>query len=324
MFSIIIPLYNKATHIAKAIHSVLNQTYNDFELIVVNDGSTDDSFETVRQLNQLSDKSFNILDQPNTGVSTARNNGTRLATNDYITFLDADDWWDSTYLAEMKLLIEDYPDAGIYAAKYAQVKHGKKKEAVIGLSDGFSSGYINYFEVYAKTMWMPVSSSSSIMPRRLFLDHKGFKPEIKLGEDFELWVRLALNYPVAFLNKVLVFYNQDVDVSDRGVSPKRFHTPETHFVYHLGQFKEDEQKNPDLKILLDRLKAEALLKYYLYGVNPDETQKILRDIDFRNVPTAIKLHYVYPKALVRAYWQIKIKLSAAKQLLLRQIADRKN
>jgi glycosyltransferase involved in cell wall biosynthesis len=323
-FSVIIPLYNKAFHIPKAIHSVLNQTCQDFELIVVNDGSTDDSLKIVRQIIQLSDKPINIHDQSNTGVSTARNNGARLATNDYIAFLDADDWWHPSYLSEMKQLIERHPEAGIYAAKYAQVKHGKKKDAVIGVPDGFSSGYINYFAVYAKTMWMPLFPSSAIMPRRLFLDYKGFKPEIKLGEDFELWVRLALNYPVAFLNKVLVFYNQDVDVSDRGVSPERFHPPERHFVYHLEQFKEDEKKNPDLKILLDRLKAEALLKYHLHGINPEETQKILQHIDFNHIPSSIKRQYAYPKTLVRMYWHIKKKLSAAKQLLLRQMAGTKS
>ena len=88
-------------------------------------------------------------------MSTARNNGAYQAKNDYVAFLDADDWWDPAYLAEMKQLIEAYPEAGIFSAKYAEVKHGKKREAVIGLPEGFSSGYINYFEVYSRTMWMP-------------------------------------------------------------------------------------------------------------------------------------------------------------------------
>ena len=99
MFSIIIPLYNKAPYIAKAIQSVAAQTYKEFELIVIDDGSTDESLEKLRVLStELGEKNpefiakLKIVEQQNQGVSNTRNNAVKLAKYDYIAFLDADDW----------------------------------------------------------------------------------------------------------------------------------------------------------------------------------------------------------------------------------------
>jgi len=314
MFSVIIPLYNKAPYIKKAIYSVLNQTCQDFELIVVNDGSTDNSPEIVRQINQLSNKPFNIFDQSNAGVSTARNNGVQKAKNDYIAFLDADDWWDPSYLAEMKQLIEAYPDAGIYAAKYAEVKHGKKREAVIGLPEGFSSGYINYFEVYAKTMWMPLFPSSAILPRRLFLDFKGFKPEIKLGEDFELWVRVVLQYPVAFLNKVLVFYNQEVDSQNKATGAKFYSTDEHMIFKDYGELR----KKPEFQLLYEKLALYSLLKYYSAGKNLSEIGKIMSCVDWNKHPFKYRFYYrILPRKILHL-WLVLLKLGSRMKYIVKE------
>ena len=152
MFSVVIPLYNKEDHIQKAICSVLQQSLENLELIIVNDGSTDNSLKIVQQIR---DDRIRIIDQPNAGVSTARNIGVKAARYDHIAFLDADDWWDLHYLEEMQQLICKYPDAGLWAAKYYKVKQGRNIEANIGLDEDFNDGPINYFRVYAKTLWMP-------------------------------------------------------------------------------------------------------------------------------------------------------------------------
>ena len=104
MFSIIIPLYNKAAYIQKAIQSILAQTFKQYEIIIVNDGSTDNSLDVVNTC-PLSTVDYQLIDQPNKGVSTTRNNAIKLAKYEYIAFLDADDWWEPTYLEEMKKLI---------------------------------------------------------------------------------------------------------------------------------------------------------------------------------------------------------------------------
>ena len=120
-FSIIIPLYNKAPYIEKALSSIVSQTFQDYELIVIDDGSKDDSASIAEKLihNQWGDGSkAKLIRQSNSGVSTARNNGVAASHGDYICFLDADDWWEPTFLEEMAKLIQDYPDAGIYGTGY--------------------------------------------------------------------------------------------------------------------------------------------------------------------------------------------------------------
>ncbi len=314
MFSIVIPLFDKATHIKKAIQSVLNQTFSQFELIIVNDGSKDNGPDIV---NSFSDNRIQLHNQANSGVSIARNNGVKAAKFDYIAFLDADDWWAPGYLEAMKGLINSLPEAGIYAAKYAVVKNGRIKEARIDLPKGFKAGYINYFAAYAHTIWMPLSSSSAILPKIVFQEQNGFKANLKFGEDFELWARIALKYPVAFLNQVLVYYNQDVNISFRGISHKKFHDPQNHYIYNLKQFYQAEQEHPDLKVLLDRLRGQALLKYYLHGVNSDETHQILRMVDLNNLSSSLRRQYQYPRSVVRNYWVMKRKGSFIKQWIIR-------
>ena len=112
-FSVIMPLYNKAPYVSKAIRSILNQSFSDFELVIVDDGSTDESAEIAEQTIE-GNKNCRLIRQENTGVSTARNNGVSVSNGDYLCFLDADDWWEQTYLESMNQLIEDYQDAGAY------------------------------------------------------------------------------------------------------------------------------------------------------------------------------------------------------------------
>ena len=97
-FSVIIPLFNKAPYIKKALESVRSQTFSDFEIVVVDDGSTDNSFTEAKSLLEDSDVRYQLKHQDNAGVSTARNNGVSLSKGDYLCFLDADDWWAPSFL----------------------------------------------------------------------------------------------------------------------------------------------------------------------------------------------------------------------------------
>ena len=97
-FSVIMPLYNKATYVRKAVESVVRQTFGDWELIVVDDGSTDGSGEVVREID---DPRIRLVQQENSGVGAARNNGVAQSSAPWICFLDADDWWEPTFLEEM-------------------------------------------------------------------------------------------------------------------------------------------------------------------------------------------------------------------------------
>ena len=222
MFSIIIPLYNKADYVAETLRSVLNQTYNYYEVIVVNDSSTDNSLEIVSSFH---DKRIHIYTKKNEGVSAARNYGIMHAKHDYIAFLDADDIWDIDYLECQKKMIDKYPNAGIYSIAFYMIKYGKKvfcnilpnKERDFLIDDYFKQSVVNGLSI----CW-----TSSLCLRKDIIKHMPmFLVGIKRGEDLDLWLRVALEYDIAYLNQAKVFYRTgmldslSVDYSQKGEFP---------------------------------------------------------------------------------------------------------
>lgn len=325
MFSVIIPLYNKAPYIEKAIRSVAAQTCQEFELIVIDDGSQDDplppkggnGLQRLSFLENCSEflKKVRIVEQKNQGVSVTRNNGVELAKYDYIAFLDADDWWVPTFLEEMKALITQYPEAGIYGSSYFKVKNGKYIPANIGVEAGFQNGLINYFQVYAKTLWMPLWTGATILRKDVFNENNGFKPSLKLGEDFDLWVRVAIKYPVAFLNKPLAYYNQDVDQSSRGVVDEKIYNPLEFITFNLDFLAEEERIDFDVKTLLDRLRVYSLLRYKIQGEYKDLVKKVISGVDFNNVERKYYFYYHMPQFLLNLWFSFLKIGSRMKRLL---------
>ncbi len=280
-FSIIVPLYNKARYIEKAVNSVLGQTYKDYELIVVDDGSTDGSLDIVLRLLGKEGNHQRVVSQTNAGVSMARNKGAELAKGDYICFLDSDDWWEPTFLEGMNRLIETCPDAGLYGTGFYLIKNGKKRIAPIGLSSGFKIGYINYCQVYAQTLCMPITSSSVAIPREVFNNSGRFRRGITLGEDFDLWIRIALKYPVALINTPLANYFQDIPIKNRAT--RKLRDPKTHMLWNLEYLEDEELTNHDLKVLMDRLRVTGLLRFYLSRKYHEESLIQLAKVDWSNV-----------------------------------------
>ena len=318
MFSVVIPLYNKAPYIEKAIRSVAAQTCRDFELIVIDDGSKDGGFEIAKKLLAALTPplgGWGATCQSNQGVSVTRNNGVKLAKYDYIAFLDADDWWAPTYLEEMKNLIAQYPEAGIYGSSYYKVKNGKHIQANIGVPEGFQQGLINYFQVYAKTLWMPLWTGATVIKKSIFNEQNGFKPTLKLGEDFDLWVRVALKYPVAFLNKPLAYYNQDVEQANRAIGTK-LHKPQEHMLFALKELYETEKPDSDLKHLMDALRVYGLFPYYLNKSTRKEALEQLARVDWsKQSAAAYRQYYRSPvwllnlkRNIIQLAWKLKQKI----------------
>ena len=205
-FSIIIPLYNKENYIKQTLNSVLSQEYYNYEIIVIDDGSTDKGFSIVSEIAKKN-KKIKIYQQTNQGVSIARNNGLKHAKYNYICFLDADDIWYPSFLTKVNHLIENYPKADIFAVNLYH-NYGKKKKSYIDktLPDYFTEGYIeNYFKTFrnGKSILMP---SNTCLRREILTDDPLFMPDIKLTEDTELWCRLALKSKIAFTKDFCVEY----------------------------------------------------------------------------------------------------------------------
>jgi glycosyltransferase involved in cell wall biosynthesis len=298
LFSVVIPLYNKAPYVAKAIGSVLAQSFTDYELVIVDDGSRDNSFEVALKAIE-GHAHCHIYKKKNEGVSVARNIGVAISRGDYLCFLDADDGWNPDFLTEMSKLIEEFPDAGIYGTNYTIVNETKHKTRVaqVGVENGFEKGYINYCQVYAKTLYMPLWTGAVCIPRRVFDEMQGFPKGIKLGEDFLLWIKVALKYKVALLNKPLAYYNQDVEVAARGVKSSGY-DPASFMTFHFDQFADDEKDNMDVKVLLDRLRVYSLLRFRLTNMYASRVREEIAKVDFSNVDKKYQFYYKSPYPIV--------------------------
>lgn len=308
-FSVIMPLYNKAPYVRKAVESVVDQTFADWELIVVDDCSTDGSAAIVEQ---IVDPRIRIIRlEENGGVGSARNRGVAESTAPFVCFLDADDWWEPTFLEEMAALIERHPDAGIYGTGYYIVKNGKKRVAPIGVDEEFTEGEINYCQVYAKTLCMPLTSISVCMPHRVFDEAGGFPVGITLGEDFLLWLRIVLKHKTVLLNKPLSNYNQDVDITFRGTH--HLHPPERHMLWRLGEYESFEKTNADYKQMIDNLRTYSLMNYLLDKRYSNAARAELANVNWSRQPASVRRLYRLPVWMLRLRQYILLVGSSIKQ-----------
>lgn len=208
-FSVVIPLYNKDKHITRAINSVLNQSYRKFEIIVVDDGSTDSGVIEVKKIN---DSRIRLVQQINLGVSSARNKGISLAKYNFVGFLDADDAWKPDFLETIYFLIKKYPEAGAFATAYEIINNVSKKsipKSILNVPEGWEGIIDDYFRLALKSPL--ISASSVVIPKKIFNKVGLFREELKRGEDLEMWCRIALDYDIAFSNKVCATYFQNAD-----------------------------------------------------------------------------------------------------------------
>lgn len=291
-FSAVIPLYNKEPYIEKSLKSVICQTFRDFELIVVNDGSTDSSEEIAEKTLATSNIDYKIINKENGGVSSARNLGIEKAKGEYVCFLDADDWWEPNFLERIDWLIRNYPDAGLYCSNYYYVHNGK---SVVKLD--ISTGYFNYCREYARTLCMSATSSSACVKKAILVKFGGFKTNLKLGEDFDLWVRIALNYGTSIVNEPLASYYNDVPVNIRATH--HLFEPQSHILWNLRDLEQIETSNQDYKRLIDRLRVYGLLPYYLNKKYHDIALNELNKVNWSLISDKEKRPYRKPIWIIK-------------------------
>ncbi len=221
-FSVVMPLYNKEKSVARAIASVMSQTCEDFELIVVDDGSTDDSLSVA---SRFSDSRVRVLSKENGGASSARNFGLNLCDGEFVAFLDADDEWDNEFLATIEQLVRKFPDALIYSTGYMNRESGKPDSRVI-FRDTMDSatGEIlqDYFRLIHKKGASINNSSTSVVRLSFFREGLSFPEKMRSYEDHAVWYRLALRGDVAYAAKALVcIYKDSENRSNASWNPAR-------------------------------------------------------------------------------------------------------
>jgi len=297
MFSVIIPLYNKERHIKETLQTVLNQNFQEFEIIVVDDGSTDKGVEVVLGLNS---EKIRLIRQDNHGVSVARNRGAEEARFSYLVFLDADDGLMPEYLSEIKSLIQDYPGAGIYASNFYIHKYitGKLIPRTIDFLPERSL-VSDYF--YHLSKGRRILACVSTIKKDVFIKTGGYERGMVRGQDTHLLTRIMLNEQLAFLNKPLYYYTMGSD--NQATSRYRPSNIESSLLDYLGEgdkyadeFIIDYSLNRVQNLIRSGFKNEAFSKYEgIKKKTPSHLEYVLKKREER-IDGMLKTPVLYFKA----------------------------
>jgi len=252
MISVVVPLYNKEGSIRHTISSILNQTYQNFEIIVVDDGSTDNSLKLVRE---ICDGRLNVFSQKNEGVSSARNTGILKAKFPFIAFIDGDDLWLPSHLEVLAKMIKKYGnnDVGGYATKFIKSK-SREIESLNIQSDKVK--IIDDYIVSATYEDRLICSSNFIARKDCLLDVGSFNVTYSYGEDVDLWLRLFTKYKLVTTDIITAIYFIGAENrSDKRILPlsKRF----SNYNYEIA--------SPELKCYYDKLVSILILDYAMQG-----------------------------------------------------------
>lgn len=207
LFSVVIPCYNKANAISVTINSVLEQSCDDFEVIIIDDGSTDNSVKVIQSFN---DNRIKLIQQKNAGVSAARNLGIKEASGKWIAFLDADDWWHTDYLLTIKHIIDTNPKADTVSTLYYTKPDSKNWQPKTWKLDTLPE--VEIIKNLPKR-WMQGAPffTSSFCVKNFFLQtlDSWFKEGESNGEDLDLWFRIAEKTPIYNSTAQLVVYRTE-------------------------------------------------------------------------------------------------------------------
>ena len=270
VISVVIPVYNKEKFIENTIYSVLNQTLSDFELIIVNDSSTDKSLSIIDSIKDKRIKTYSIK---NSGVSKSRNYGVEKSTSNLIAFLDADDLWKNNHLEQLYKLYLENPNCGMYAMSYIKnINFKSYKKSYFGLSN-FSGILENFFT--SSSVDCIASSSSVMIPLNVFKKINGFNENLKKREDTALWIKIALNYKIAFSTITTV----EIVITEHGNHLSKSHENPWYF---FDLFKFQEQNNVDLKKFLDLNRFSEAINFKL-NKEHNNFKIITKSINYRNL-----------------------------------------
>lgn len=293
--SIVIPLYNKQNSIAATLQSVFSQTYTNYEVIVVDDGSTDDSFAVAKQvIGERLEVIGKVIQKANGGVSSARNAGIMAASGEYIAFLDGDDLWHPEYLATLHQLIVDYPDATIYGIGCTTMCGDEIPEIV---TDSAKRGVLeNPWVNYPSCL----TGSSTTARREKLIEIGLFDMRMTHGEDIDVWWRLLLSGKGVIDNRVLAYYRQDTE--NRAMN--RVIPLEKHIPYYIDKYAEARANNEDFRRYFDREMIYRLYPYLFDKQYRAQARALAKQMDYRLQKWTMHFRMICPN-LYRMYEKLK-------------------
>jgi glycosyltransferase involved in cell wall biosynthesis len=291
-FSVIIPLYNKEFFVENTIKSVLNQSFTDFELIIINDGSTDNSEQKILG---FTDKRIQYYSKKNKGVSITRNFGISKAKSDYICFLDADDYWYTQFLEVMHNYIQKLPEQKVFTSAILIETLQSTFPAQYSIKKTNDYDIVDYFEASSKksAIW----TSAVTIHKSVFENVGCFDPKINKGEDTELWIRIGLQYSIVFIWEILAKYVYDESSISRNLN--YFFEP-----YSFNKYTLKEKQNPKLKKFMDLNRCAAVIKCKLKDDSKTSTE-IYKEIDLKNLNWKKRILIELPPFLLKLLVQFK-------------------
>lgn len=294
--SVVIPLYNKQNAIAATLQSVLAQTYTNYEIIVVDDGSTDRSAEVAETILQECtvygvECKGKVVRKANGGVSSARNRGIQEAKYDYIALLDGDDLWDEHYLEEQVKLIQDFPEAKMWGINFAEISNGKLiRKLPTGLSEGYRGYVENYFQMPGRISDL-FCSSSVVISKEVF-DRVGYFDErIKYAEDNDMWFRIIARNQVVFYDRYMVFYLFDAE--NRALNHKIM--LQDYLPFYVNKYRA-YRENKIFYTWINRWSANIIRRYYfdLKRNQLEDARIATTKLDYSVIPYKYKLLFKAP------------------------------
>lgn len=288
-FSVVIPLYNKQTYIKNTLESVLNQSFKDFEVIIVDDGSTDNSYSII---SQFDDSRIEIIQQLNCGVSKARNNGILAAKSKYIALLDADDLWKANHLFELKKQIDLFPNAELYCNNY-EIYYSEKiiKKAIFNFD--FNNESLIVRDYFSASLKNSVAWTSSVcFSKEKFIEIGQFNINYTTAQDLDLWIRFALAYKISFNPTITMSYRYYIKNS----LSKDFHTNVRY--NFLTSYLNKEHLNPSLKNYMNKKKYGFALECKIHN-NMIFYTKIIQHINFNNLNFKQKILLKLPYQILK-------------------------
>ncbi|PHR90759.1 MAG: hypothetical protein COA80_15450 [Leeuwenhoekiella sp.] len=202
-FSVIIPVYNKANFVAQTIQSVLAQSFTDYEIILINDGSTDNSLQVLQTFNA---SNIRLINQENRGLCAARNKGITAAKGEIIALLDADDLWEPQHLQSLYELSQKFPEAKLYGTAYVELfSDGTRVPPKINLKTAEPQLLIpDFFEA---SLFQPlIPPSSFAFQKKIIKTIGGFDSQITYFEDVDFYIRAHLKFKMAYATRATMQY----------------------------------------------------------------------------------------------------------------------
>ena len=299
VISVIIPLFNKEQFIKKTLLSVLNQTFSDFEILLINDGSTDGSIDIVTSFD---DERITLYTTKNKGVSHARNYGISKANTDLIALLDADDLWEPNHLENLDSLCTSFPNCGLYATAYSKQFFNRKK--MKAHFNGVSSDHFGIIEDYfsASIIDSIAWTSGVLIPKKTILEIGGFDEEMRSGQDTDLWVRIALKKLVAFSaiatsNKIILEPKHHLSYSSSRIDRMKL----------FKNFKDLDTSNIPFKKYMDLNRFSVAIERKIAG-DSSSYRQLKKEIDPLNLNYKQRILLLSPRTVIVFIKKLQLQL----------------